>query len=70
MQFSPAEIHKRESELREIGEKRKDGQFVDENGNILKGSENISGLLDRCLDYTKIILEKYVTPVCSLECSH
>ncbi|KAI1763985.1 hypothetical protein GGR53DRAFT_495739 [Hypoxylon sp. FL1150] len=56
--FSPAEIHKRESELREIGEKRKDGQFIDENGNILKGSENISKLLDRVLDYTKIILEK------------
>ncbi|KAI1778298.1 hypothetical protein F4818DRAFT_456186 [Hypoxylon cercidicola] len=56
--FSPAEIHKRESELREIGEKRKDGQFVDENGNVLKGSEDISNLLERCLTYTKIIIEK------------
>lgn len=62
MQFSPSEIHKREAELREVGEKRKNGQFVDENGNVLKGSQAVSNLLERCLEYTKIILEKFAIP--------
>ncbi|KAI0143985.1 hypothetical protein F4776DRAFT_675551 [Hypoxylon sp. NC0597] len=56
--FSPSEIHKREAELKEIGEKRKDGQFVDADGNVLKGSEDVSNLLDRCLEYTQIVLER------------
>ncbi|KAI2625857.1 hypothetical protein GGR54DRAFT_593260 [Hypoxylon sp. NC1633] len=56
--FSPSEIHKREAQLREIGEERKDGQFVDADGNVLKGSQDISRLLDRCLEYTKIVLER------------
>ncbi|KAI1211775.1 uncharacterized protein F4807DRAFT_419005 [Annulohypoxylon truncatum] len=56
--FTPSEIHKREAELKEIGEKRKDGQFVDDDGNVLRGSDNISALLDRCLSYTKIVLER------------
>ncbi|KAI0838606.1 hypothetical protein F5Y06DRAFT_267334 [Hypoxylon sp. FL0890] len=56
--FSPSEIHKREAELKEIGEKRKNGQFVDTDGNVLKGSEGVSQLLDRCLEYTKILLER------------
>ncbi|KAI1466037.1 uncharacterized protein F4812DRAFT_461014 [Daldinia caldariorum] len=56
--FAPSEIHKREAELKEIGETRKDGQFLDADGNILKGSESVSNLVDRCLDYTKIVLER------------
>ncbi|KAI1808101.1 hypothetical protein F4811DRAFT_549193 [Daldinia bambusicola] len=56
--FTPAEIHKREAELKEIGEMRKDGKFLDADGNVLKGSESISKLVDRCLDYTKIVLER------------
>ncbi|OTB09099.1 hypothetical protein M426DRAFT_132354 [Hypoxylon sp. CI-4A] len=56
--FLPSEIHKREAELKEISEKRKDGQFVDADGNILNGSEKISELLDRCLAYTQILLER------------
>ncbi|KAI5858193.1 hypothetical protein GGS23DRAFT_587020 [Durotheca rogersii] len=56
--FSPSEIHKREKELKEIGASRKGGQFVDENGNVLKGSEGVSELLDRCLNYTAILLER------------
>ncbi|KAL7622966.1 hypothetical protein AAE478_006645 [Parahypoxylon ruwenzoriense] len=56
--FSPSEIHKRVAELKEISETRKNGQFVDQNGNILKGSEGVSRLLDRCLEYTKIVLAR------------
>ncbi|KAI0005630.1 hypothetical protein F4779DRAFT_630104 [Xylariaceae sp. FL0662B] len=55
--FSPAEIHKREAELIEIGNKRIDGKFVDQDGNVLKGSDDVSSLLERCLAYTKIVLE-------------
>ncbi|OTB16601.1 hypothetical protein K445DRAFT_21557 [Daldinia sp. EC12] len=56
--FTPSEIHKREAELKEIGEMRKDGQFLDADGNVLKGSESVSKLVDRCLEYTKIVLER------------
>ncbi|KAI1819088.1 hypothetical protein F4861DRAFT_544273 [Xylaria intraflava] len=56
--FSPKEIHKFELQLKEISEKRKNGNFVDEEGNILQGSENVSALLDRCLSYTGIVLER------------
>ncbi|KAI1081211.1 hypothetical protein F5B20DRAFT_78968 [Whalleya microplaca] len=56
--FSAAEIRKREAELNEIGNKRKDGKFVDQDGNVLKGSDDVSNLLERCLLYTQIVLEK------------
>ncbi|KAI2779827.1 hypothetical protein F4815DRAFT_500138 [Daldinia loculata] len=56
--FTPSEIYKREAELKEIGETRKDGQFLDADGNVLKGSERVSLLVDRCLEYTKIVLER------------
>lgn len=60
-QFSPGEIQKLEAQLREIGDKRKDGQFMDDDGNILKGSQHISKLLDRCIEYTKIVVERCTT---------
>ncbi|KAI0386607.1 hypothetical protein F5Y04DRAFT_67160 [Hypomontagnella monticulosa] len=56
--FTPSEILKREAELIQISEARKDGQFIDTNGNVLKGSETVSRLVDRCLEYTKIVLER------------
>ncbi|KAI1107103.1 hypothetical protein F4804DRAFT_329625 [Jackrogersella minutella] len=56
--FTPSEIYKREAELKQIGEKRKDGQFIGTDGNVLRGSEIVSTLLDRCLIYTKIVLER------------
>ncbi|KAI2640251.1 hypothetical protein GGS21DRAFT_537945 [Xylaria nigripes] len=56
--FSPKDIQKFEQQLKEIDEMRKDGNFVDEQGNILQGSENVSTLLHRCQSYTGVILER------------
>ncbi|KAI1188648.1 hypothetical protein F5B17DRAFT_439452 [Nemania serpens] len=56
--FSPKDIHKFELQLNEISETRVDGNFVDEEGNILKGSEKVAALLERCQMYTGIILER------------
>ncbi|KAI1817347.1 hypothetical protein GGS20DRAFT_591824 [Poronia punctata] len=56
--FSPGDIHKFETQLNEISESRKDGNFVDEEGNVLQGSEKVSALLERCQLYTSIILER------------
>ncbi|KAI1331910.1 hypothetical protein F5Y16DRAFT_395200 [Xylariaceae sp. FL0255] len=56
--FSPADIHKFAVALDEISAKRKDGHFVDENGDVLKGSDGIVSLLERCQLYTSLILKK------------
>ncbi|KAI1173144.1 hypothetical protein F4777DRAFT_559095 [Nemania sp. FL0916] len=56
--FSPKDIQKFELQLKEIAETRKEGNFVDEQGNILQGSENVTALLERCQLYTGIILER------------
>ncbi|KAH9900117.1 hypothetical protein F4778DRAFT_782234 [Xylariomycetidae sp. FL2044] len=56
--FSPTDIHKYEAQLKEIDATRKDGKFVDEQGNVLKGSDEVSSLLQRCLAYTSVILDR------------
>ncbi|KAH8159503.1 hypothetical protein CIB48_g8742 [Xylaria polymorpha] len=59
--FSPKDIQKFEVQLKEIDEMRKDGSFVDEQGNILQGSDKITALLGRCQLYTGVVLERLVT---------
>ncbi|KAI0554566.1 hypothetical protein F4679DRAFT_526584 [Xylaria curta] len=56
--FSPKDIQKFELQLKEIDETRKDGNFVDEQGNVLQGSEKVAALLERCQMYTGVILER------------
>ncbi|TGJ82092.1 hypothetical protein E0Z10_g6663 [Xylaria hypoxylon] len=56
--FSPKDTHKFELQLKEIDETRKDGNFVDEQGNTLQGSEEVAALLERCQMYTGIVLER------------
>ncbi|KAI0153192.1 hypothetical protein GGR57DRAFT_148374 [Xylariaceae sp. FL1272] len=56
--FTPADVHKFEAQINDIAEKRKDGNFVDEEGNILKGNDDVNALIQRCKTYTGIILEK------------
>ncbi|KAI1126317.1 hypothetical protein F5Y10DRAFT_213850 [Nemania abortiva] len=56
--FSPKDIHKFELQLNEIDETRKDGKFVDGQGNVLQGSDGVSALLERCQLYTGIVLER------------
>ncbi|KAI1283933.1 hypothetical protein F5Y07DRAFT_348110 [Xylaria sp. FL0933] len=56
--FHPKDIHKFEAQLKEIDETRKDGHFVDEQGNILRGSDGVVALLQRCQLYTGVVLER------------
>ncbi|KAI1502817.1 hypothetical protein F5X99DRAFT_377577 [Biscogniauxia marginata] len=56
--FSPGDVHKFGAQLKEISDKRIDGKFLDEDGNVLKGSDGVSDLLDRCVSYTTVILER------------
>ncbi|KAI1269997.1 hypothetical protein F5Y18DRAFT_421476 [Xylariaceae sp. FL1019] len=56
--FSTADIHKFEAQINEIAEKRKDGNFVDDEGNVLKGNDDVNALIQRCKTYAGIILEK------------
>ncbi|KAL6864095.1 hypothetical protein J3F83DRAFT_744570 [Trichoderma novae-zelandiae] len=56
--FSSAEVQKLQRQLLDIGEKRKDGQFVDENGNVPPGSVEIGELYQRCLKWSEMVLER------------
>ncbi|KAI0442433.1 hypothetical protein F4803DRAFT_375323 [Xylaria telfairii] len=56
--FSPKDIQKFEVQLKEIDEMRKDGSFVDDQGNILQGSDKITALLERCQLYTGVVRER------------
>ncbi|GAP83300.1 putative protein YPL260W of Saccharomyces cerevisiae [Rosellinia necatrix] len=56
--FSPKDIHKFEAQLKEVDETRKDGKFVDGEGNVLQGSDEVCALLERCQLYTGIVLER------------
>ncbi|KAI1365748.1 hypothetical protein F5Y08DRAFT_327796 [Xylaria arbuscula] len=56
--FHAKDIHKFELQLNEIDEMRKDGNFVDEQGSVLQGSEGVVSLLKRCQLYTGVVLER------------
>ncbi|KAI0405987.1 hypothetical protein F4802DRAFT_606517 [Xylaria palmicola] len=56
--FSPKDIHKLEQQLKEVGDMRRDGHFVDEEGNVLRGSDKVTALLERCQLYTGVVLER------------
>ncbi|KAI8946583.1 hypothetical protein F4801DRAFT_55005 [Xylaria longipes] len=56
--FSSKDIQKFEVQLKEIDEMRKDGNFVDEQGNVLQGSDKVTALLERCQLYTGVVLER------------
>lgn len=58
LKFHPKDIHKFELQLNEIDEMRKDGNFVDEQGNTLQGSDGVVSLLKRCQLYTGVVLER------------
>ncbi|KAJ2997090.1 hypothetical protein NUW58_g764 [Xylaria curta] len=56
--FSPKDMQKFELQLKEIDETRKEGKFVDEQGNVLQGSDEVTALLERCQLYTGVVLER------------
>jgi hypothetical protein len=55
-------VQKLKSKLQEIDESMVDGKFVDDEGKELKGSEVVSVLLGRCLQWSDIVLERCITP--------
>ena len=40
----------------------KDGNFIDAEGNILAGQDEVKSLLHRCWRWTEIVLERYPPP--------
>ncbi|KAK0708791.1 hypothetical protein B0T21DRAFT_298364 [Apiosordaria backusii] len=56
--FATSEVQKLQAKLKEIDESRVDGKFVDEEGNVLRGSDQVSTLLARCLRWSDIVLER------------
>ncbi|KAF9880756.1 hypothetical protein CkaCkLH20_01798 [Colletotrichum karsti] len=56
--FSPSEVQKLQAQLRELDEKRKDGKFVSEDGKVPAGSEEVAELLEKCLKWSEVVLER------------
>ncbi|KAL2134097.1 hypothetical protein VTI74DRAFT_984 [Chaetomium olivicolor] len=56
--FSMTEIQKFKNRLKDIEDSRVDGKFVDSEGRELRGSDVVSNLLERCLVWSDIVLER------------
>ncbi|KAH8911680.1 hypothetical protein BR93DRAFT_921653 [Coniochaeta sp. PMI_546] len=56
--FSSTEVQKLQAQLKEIDEQRKDGKFVSADGSVLAGSDEVADLLQRCLLWSEIVLER------------
>ncbi|KAJ9156643.1 DUF2408 domain protein [Pleurostoma richardsiae] len=56
--FSVTEVEKLRSQLKDIGLKRVDGKFLNANGEVATGSDEVSDLLERCLQWTELVLER------------
>lgn len=63
-QFSTSEVQKLQTQIREIDESRVDGNFVNSEGKVLNGNAKVSELLQRCLLWSDVVLDRYV-PVIS-----
>jgi hypothetical protein len=50
-------------QLKKIEKGTKDGNFVDAEGNILPGQDDLKSLMRRCWRWTEIVLERYVGDV-------
>jgi len=56
--FSVTEVQKLKSKLQEIDDTLVDGNFVSPEGKEYRGSELVSGLVRRCLQWSDIVLER------------
>ncbi|KAK5992204.1 CUB1 family protein C30C2.08 [Cladobotryum mycophilum] len=56
--FSTTEVQKLQKQLHEVGEKRKDGVFVAEDGSVPPGSQEINELYQRCVKWSEAVLER------------
>lgn len=59
--FSATEVNSLRDQLKKIESQMKDGNFVDSEGNILPGQDDIKSLMERCWRWTEIVLERYVS---------
>ncbi|KAJ6153298.1 hypothetical protein N7497_007617 [Penicillium chrysogenum] len=56
--FSASEVNALREQLKKIEKTTKDGNFVDEEGNILAGQDDLKSLMHRCWRWTEIVLER------------
>ncbi|EPE05674.1 hypothetical protein F503_08205 [Ophiostoma piceae UAMH 11346] len=56
--FSTTEVQKYKIQLKEIDEQRVDGHFVNDEGKVPAGDEEVSELLDSCLIWADAVLER------------
>lgn len=56
--FNTSEVEKLKAQLQEIDAQRVDGKFQTEAGKVATGSDEIAQLLDRCLTWSDIVLER------------
>jgi hypothetical protein len=59
-QFSTTEVQKLQAQLKEIDESRVDGKFLGPDGSPAAGGDEVADLLERCLQWSDIVLERYV----------
>lgn len=58
MQFPVNEVQKYKSQLKEIDEHRTNGDYVNDEGKVPTGIDEVSELLGRCLLWADIVLER------------
>lgn len=57
-QFNTSEVKKLQAQLKEIDAQRQDGKFVTAGGQVAKGSDEVSELLNRVILWSDIVLER------------
>ena len=61
-QFPCNEVKEFQEQLKQIQASEKDGHFVvADNDEVLPGDEELNELLSRCIHWSEIVLERYVT---------
>lgn len=58
LQFSAVEVRELQEQLKKIKSSMKDGKFVGANGVPLAGQDAVKDLLERCLDWSNVVLER------------
>ncbi|KAJ2903244.1 uncharacterized protein MKZ38_010196 [Zalerion maritima] len=56
--FSTSEVKKLQDKIKEVDATRVDGKFVNEAGEVLDGSDVVCEVLERCLRWSDIVLER------------
>ncbi|KAH8893511.1 hypothetical protein GQ53DRAFT_718252 [Thozetella sp. PMI_491] len=56
--FSTSEVQKLQDQLKEIDNSRVDGKFLAPDGSVAEGSDKVSDLLERCLQWSQVVLDR------------